>query len=79
MNRISGDAAEESQMTMKLDTVMAPRNASNLVVVAGLDSKTDTVFFFAGDTILFESIGSKYILFCKRILLCEGPEVLSVE
>lgn len=78
MNRISGDAAEESQMTMKLDTVMAPRNASNLVVVAGLDSKTDTVFFFAGDTILFESIGSKYS--SVRGSCCgEGPEVLSVE
>jgi len=56
-------------MTMKLDTVMAPRNASNLVVVAGLDSKTDTVFFFAGATIMLSLV---LIVLCERILFGEG-------
>ena len=58
MKRISGDAAEESQITMKLDTVNAPRKDWNLVVVAGLDSKTITVFFAVGATILLRHLFS---------------------
>ena len=39
-------------MTMKLDTVSAPRKDWKLVVVAGLDSKTVTVFFVVGAAII---------------------------
>ena len=49
-------------MTMKLDTVIAPRKDWNLVVVAGLDSKTVTVFFVVGAAILIVEALERYYL-----------------